>query len=112
MSQQHCGVGIDQLFTPPWCALSNEVGARKPSERLFKHSLSQLQAQGIAPAQVLHVGTRLLIDLVPAKKLGMRTALFAGDKESLQATKDQLKDAATRPDVLLTELGQIAEIVG
>ncbi len=112
LSQQHCGVGADQLFTLPWCALSNEVGGRKPSERLFKHSLSQLQAQGIAPAQVLHVGARLLVDLVPAKKLGMRTALFAGDKESLQATVDQLKDPATRPDVLLTELGQIAEIVG
>jgi hypothetical protein len=44
--------------------------------------------------------------------LGMRTALFAGDKESLQATSAQVKDPATRPDALLTELPQIAEIVG
>ena len=41
----------------------------------------------------------------------MRTALFAGDKESLQATKEQLSDPAMRPDVLLTELEQIADIV-
>jgi hypothetical protein len=41
----------------------------------------------------------------------MRTALFAGDKESLQATTAQMKDSATRPDVLLTELTQITEIV-
>jgi FMN phosphatase YigB (HAD superfamily) len=109
VEQQHCGVGVDQLFNRPLCALSNEVGGRKPSERLFKHALSQL---GIAPSQMLHVGARLLVDLAPAKKLGMRTALFAGDKDSLQATKEQLKDPATRPDVLLTELGQIAEIVG
>jgi hypothetical protein len=37
--------------------------------------------------------------------------LFAGDKASLQATREQLKESATRPDVLLTELSQIAEIV-
>jgi hypothetical protein len=42
----------------------------------------------------------------------MRTALFAGDRESVDATKEQLKDPATRPDALLTELSQIADIVG
>jgi FMN phosphatase YigB (HAD superfamily) len=111
LQQQHCPLAVDQLFNRSLCALSCEVGGRKPSERLFKHCLSQLQAQGIAPAQVLHVGSRLAMDLEPAKKLGMRTALFAGDKESLQATKEQLSDPALRPDVLLTELDQIADIV-
>jgi len=42
----------------------------------------------------------------------MKTALFAGDKASLQASADQLKDPHLRPDVLITELGQIAEVVG
>jgi hypothetical protein len=42
----------------------------------------------------------------------MRTALFAGDTESLQATPEQLKDRATRPDVLLTDLEQLGEVVG
>jgi hypothetical protein len=41
----------------------------------------------------------------------MRTALFAADRASLQATPDQLKEASSRPDVLLTELEQIAEVV-
>jgi len=111
LAQQRCGVGTDPLFARSARAVSCEVGARKPSERLFKHCLIPLQSMGIAPAQVLHVGSRIARDLVPAKKLGMRTALFAGDKESLQATPEQLKDNATRPDVLLTELSQIAEIV-
>jgi FMN phosphatase YigB (HAD superfamily) len=102
---------IDTLLDPGLRAFSYELGARKPSERLFKHLLSAVAAQGVAPAQVLHVGARLGTDLAPAKKLGMRTALFAGDKESLQATPEQLKDPATRPDALLTELGQITEIV-
>ena len=43
---------------------------------------------------------------------GDESALFAGDKTSIQATPDQLKESATRPDVLLTELGQIREVVG
>jgi hypothetical protein len=41
----------------------------------------------------------------------MKTALFAGDRASLQATPEQLKAAAHRPDVLLTELPQIAEVI-
>jgi hypothetical protein len=51
-------------------------------------------------------------DIVPAKRVGMRTGLFAGDKTSLAATPEQLKDAANRPDLMITELPQIAEIVG
>jgi hypothetical protein len=54
----------------------------------------------------------LQLDLIPAKRLGMKTALFAGDRASLQATPEQLKDPASRPDVMLTELQQIAEVVG
>jgi FMN phosphatase YigB (HAD superfamily) len=112
LEQQRCGVAVDLLFARPLRAMSWEVGGRKPSERLFKHCLFALQAVGIAPAQVLHVGSRIALDLIPAKKLGTRTALFAGDKGSLQATREQLKDRATRPDVLLTDLSQIVEIVG
>jgi hypothetical protein len=41
----------------------------------------------------------------------MRTALFAGDKGSLEASTGQLKEAASRPDVLVTELGQIVDVV-
>jgi FMN phosphatase YigB (HAD superfamily) len=108
LKKQNCAISPDILFDRPSRALSCEVGGRTPSEHLFKHCLKAL---GVPAEQVLHVGSRLELDLVPAKKLGMRTALFAGDKESLQATPEQLKDPATRPDVLLTELPQIAKIV-
>lgn len=112
LAEQQSGIGVDVLLERNLRSLSCEVGGRKPSERLFKHAVTQLAAMGIAPDQTLHVGSRLALDLAPAKKLGMRTALFAGDKDSLQATPEQLKDPATRPDVMLTELTQIAEIVG
>jgi putative hydrolase of the HAD superfamily len=61
---------------------------------------------------VLHVGSRIAHDVVPARKLGLRTALYAGDKASLAATAEQLKDAGSRPDALVTELAQIVDVVG
>ena len=103
---------VDDIFDRSLRSLSCEVGGRKPSERLFKHFLAAAQRQGIEPVQVLHIGSRIIEDIAPAKKLGMRTALFAGDKESLQATPEQLKDAATRPDLLLTDLSQLTDVIG
>lgn len=108
--QQHCATPFDVLFDRSLRGLSFEQNGRKPSERLFRHFLTQASQQGIAAHQVLHVGSRVAQDIAPAKKLGMRTALFAGDKESLQATAEQLKDPATRPDLLLTELSQLADV--
>lgn len=91
--------------------LSADVGVKKPGDELFRAALAAVRAKGIAAAEVLHVGSSLTRDIAPAKKLGMKTALFAGDKGSLQATGEQLKDPQFRPDVLLTELPQIAEVI-
>jgi FMN phosphatase YigB (HAD superfamily) len=92
--------------------LSYECRGRKPSERLFRLALERLQARDITPGEVLHLGCRIKEDIVPARRLGMKTALFAGDKASLQATQEQLKDANSRPDILLTELTQLLDVIG
>lgn len=102
---------MDPLFDASLQTLSFEKKSRKPSERLFNSLLATVEPLGITPEQVLHVGSRIDKDIAPARALGMRTALFAGDRESLQATPEQLKDPATRPDVLLTHLEQICEVV-
>ena len=91
--------------------LSWQVGVRKPSLDLFRQALTVLGQQGISADQVLHIGSRILNDVAPARRVGMKTGLFAGDKSGLQATPELLKDPATRPDVLLTNLEQIKEIV-
>lgn len=103
---------LDDVMTDGLVVLSHELRGRKPSERLFRHALEKAQALGLSAGEVLHVGSSVPRDLLPAKRLGMATALFAGDKASLQATAEQLKEASSRPDVLLTELGQITEVVG
>ncbi len=102
---------VDDLFDRGLRVLSCDVGGRKPSERLFKHLLTTAQRQGIEPNQVLHLGSRIIQDIAPAKRLGFRTALFAGDKESLQASAEQLKDTETRPDLLLTDLAQLVDVI-
>jgi FMN phosphatase YigB (HAD superfamily) len=111
LAAQSADVQLDELIDPELRSLSYEVRARKPSERLFRHSLSALAQRGITSDQVLHVGSRLSQDIIPAKRLGMKTALFAGDRGSLVATPEQLKELPSRPDVLLTELAQIADVV-
>jgi FMN phosphatase YigB (HAD superfamily) len=111
LTQQDATTKLDELIDPELRACSHELRGRKPSERLFRHLLTALAERDIVPGQVLHIGSRAALDIAPARRLGMKTGLFAGDKASLQATREQLKESATRPDVLLTELGQIAEIV-
>jgi len=103
---------VDALIDPSLRWFSYELRARKPSERIFRQGLNALAEKGITPDQILHVGSRMQQDIAPARRYGMRTALFAGDKASLQARSKQLKDPATRPDVLLTDLSQIAQVIG
>ncbi len=111
LKKEGCATALRTMAPESFWALSFEQKSRKPSERLFRHLLAAAAQKGIEPREILHVGARIAQDIAPAKRLGMRTALYAGDKESLQATGEQLKDAATRPDVLLTELSQLRDIV-
>ncbi len=112
LAQQDASANLCGLLDPALCVLSHELRVRKPSERLFRPVLTTLGQRGIRPEQVLHVGSRLQQDILPAKRVGMKTALFAGDKASLQATKGQINESLNRPDVLLTSLDQLAEVVG
>jgi hypothetical protein len=111
LKNQGCAAGMQELYPSELRALSWEQKGRKPSERLFRHLLTKAGEQGIEPDEILHVGSRIVQDIAPAKKLGMRTALYAGDRESLQASGEQLKDTASRPDALLTDLNQIRDMI-
>jgi FMN phosphatase YigB (HAD superfamily) len=112
LEAQDQGARLDDLLTDGLSLLSCEVRGKKPSERLFRKAVELLQEHDLSPGEVLHVGSRVAQDLLPAKRLGMQTALFAGDRASLQATPEQLKEGTGRPDVLLTELEQLVEVVG
>jgi FMN phosphatase YigB (HAD superfamily) len=105
-------VQLDNVIPPAWRFLSYEYRAKKPSDRIMRPMFERLAEWEIELSEVLYIGSRIVRDIVPMKKLGMKTALFAGDRASLAATADQLKDPASKPDLLLTEPGQIADVIG
>lgn len=111
LKQQDPDFDLNAVIPPPLRFISAERKARKPSDTLFRLAAQALADKGLRPNEVLHVGSSLARDIAPAKKAGFRTALFAGDKTSLAATPEQLKDPATRPDVMLTELPQVLEVI-
>lgn len=89
-----------------------EHRCKKPTDRLFKAAVVHYAAQGVEPHQILHVGSHLHHDIVPARRHGFRTALYAGDKSSLRASTEELKKPELRPDALLTELPQLLDCLG
>jgi len=112
LRRQSESANFDSLIPAASRWLSYDKRARKPSDALMQSALRSLDAAGISADEILHVGSSLTRDIAPARKLGMKTALFAGDRGSLAATAEQLKDPLLRPDVMLTELPQIAHVIG
>lgn len=102
------GMAIDESCS----VLSFREGVRKPSPTLYERCITRLREKRIEPSETLHVGSRLKDDLAVAKRFGMRTALYAGDAKSLQATKEEVRDPELAPDRLLMDLSQLREVVG
>ncbi|MCH2200390.1 MAG: HAD family hydrolase [Fuerstiella sp.] len=100
------------MFHPDGVLFSYELGIRKPSRSLFELTVERLKAAGFLPEQILHISCRMGTDLSPAKAMGMRTALLAAEKTGLQVSPKLLRDSATRPDRLLTDLSQVATVFG
>lgn len=99
-------------ISPGLSTLSFLEGVRKPSKSLYIAAAQRFRDAGFDPDQVLFVASRLREDLVVAKSVGFRTALFAGEKLSLKATAADLKDPAVKPDRLLTQLTQVRDLLG
>jgi FMN phosphatase YigB (HAD superfamily) len=111
LREQGATPALSKIFSTGCICLSYEFGVRQPAPTLFKACLTRLAKEGIRPGEVLHLASRLAEELGPAKKLGMKTALYAGDKSSVQATGAEINDPDLRPDRILTDLAQIRQIV-
>jgi putative hydrolase of the HAD superfamily len=83
----------------------------KPSARLYEKLRGALATKGILPSETLYVGNDMRNDIWPASKLGFTTALFAGDKRSLRWRSEHPECSALRPDLIITDLGQLQSIV-
>jgi putative hydrolase of the HAD superfamily len=85
--------GIRQVFNHQ--AVSSTLGFRKPDPRLF---LAASETLGIGPPECIVVGDRIDNDISPARKLGMRTVLFATGRHVDQQPRcwDEVPDTTVR----------------
>lgn len=83
----------------------------KPDSFLFRLALEALHSHGVDAGQTLFLGNDMLNDVMPAKQAGFATALFAGDQRSLRLRDQDERVSGVRPDVIVTSLKQLVDIV-
>ncbi len=80
-------LGIAGLFAPHAVVISDEVGINKPNPKLFQLAL---RGGGYQAQETMYVGDHPQNDIVPPKKLGMRTVWARG--MSRQTLADEAPD--------------------
>jgi putative hydrolase of the HAD superfamily len=98
-------------FRPELCAWSYACRVAKPGTDIFGIVLEPLRRAGLTPEQVLYVGNDMRNDIWPAARCGLQTALFAGDRRSLRLRAADPDCAGLVPDVVVTDLRQLAEVI-
>jgi len=94
-----------ELPRPPRAIYSFEHRTAKPGSPLFHQFLKD----GPAPEEILYIGNDRLKDIAPAHEVGMRTAIFAGDRHSFRPRPER-KDLP-EPDAVVTSLAQIPSLL-
>ncbi len=91
---------------------SYKTGIAKPSTDIFFSVISRLKKEfSINPDEILYVGNDMLNDVYSAKSAGINAALFAGDRRSLRLRKGDTAVKKIKPDLIITNLDQILELV-
>lgn len=91
---------------------SYKVGISKPDKAIYEPVVTSLNKFGISPSSALYVGNDMLNDMYGASQMGMRTALFAGDKRSLRLRSDDDRCKDLKPDMVITDLDQLMHFLG
>ncbi len=92
---------------------SFEESRKKPGVKFYEIFLDKAKKQlpDLEPKNYLYVGNDMLKDVYPANKIGIRTALFAGDRRSLKWREDDARCSGLEPDLIITELNQILDCI-
>lgn len=99
-------------FDPALLIYSYRHGRAKPSPLLFGAAAQTLRKYGILPENALFLGNDMRNDILPAQRTGFQTALFAGDRRSLRLHRDDPCCRGVRPDIIITDLSRLPEMVG
>lgn len=102
------GGSLDDLgFHPDLRVFSFEEGEGKPSLRLFETLREKAAALGIAASEIFYLGNDWKKDVLPARAVGFRTGLFAGDVRSLRLGGVGEREAWASVDAVVTGLGEV-----
>jgi putative hydrolase of the HAD superfamily len=101
----------DLGFHPELQFFSYRYRQAKPGKFLYERAAESLSTMEIGVDEVLYIGNDLLNDVAPARELGLRTALFAGDKRSVRWRRDDERVRGVAPDLVLTELRQLPKCI-
>jgi len=104
-SPEDLGFESDLIF------YSYKSGHAKPSSFMFEAAAKNLRNMDISAHSVLYIGNDMLSDIYPAKMVGFKTALFAGDARSLRLREDHPKCQNISADIVITDLVQILDLV-
>jgi len=84
-----------------------QEGHAKPSAHMFNRAKAVLLGMGIPARSVLMVGNDMQNDIMPAKAVGFKAALFAGDRRSLRRRESDSHCRDVSPDLTVTDLRQL-----
>lgn len=96
-------------FTFDIVVTAERVAAYKPDWPHFNTALADLQALGIPPARILHVGQSLRADVTPANKLGLRCAWVNRSGRALGLSGEGAAEA--RPDLTVASLQDLVAAI-
>ena len=101
----------DLGYSPELIFFSYKFEIAKPSAALFKMAAEKLKEKEIPPASTIYIGNDMLNDILPAKTAGFQTVLFAGDRRSLRLRSDDPRCRHLKPDLVVTDLAQLIQLV-
>jgi putative hydrolase of the HAD superfamily len=99
-------LGVDREL----CVFSYHERRAKPDIHLFEVASERLLERNISPDDVLYVGNDVRNDIDPAKAAGFRTALFAGDENSLRLRGKSVEESGA--DLVITDLFNVVHASG
>ena len=91
-------VGISDFFNV--IVVSEEVGWRKPSDRIFQYALSKLRIQA---GEAVFIGDSPIEDIKGAKEAGLKTVFVPSQFSTLK----DLKEIKQEPDYVAEDLSEI-----
>ena len=108
------GQSLEKLgFSKELLHWSYEEEMKKPGILFYENYLKKLRRfdENLNPGNVLYIGNDMLKDIYPAKTVGMKTALFAGDERSLKWRKEDSRCNRILPDLIITDFSQLPDCI-